>query len=538
MMDRPEETLREYLRMTKKTVLDKDLDKFPRVHIVVGNEACDLDSCVSALIYAYYIQTSEERQAKSRVDRFTIPLLNIPQEDFTLKSEVRFALKKQGIDESCLIFLDEVQLLPLASKVDFTLVDHHVPTGKLAQMKAVTEIVDHHPFQQQHPDALYLKNVKKRTIEAVGSCATLIAEKVLGWLTDKGALTLLYETIILDTVNFSPSAKKATAKDVDMADKLEAKLGKSGLKASRADILAQLNDAKSDVGSLSTAQLLRKDVKMLSSAAGTVMVSSLPILVKDYFNDEKRQQELRQLTQLAVVLGVSIKSKNISRDLLVYAADANLLSKVSGGLLRSTNPPLSLATSEAAFRPSNENFRYYSQTNVAASRKQILPLLADILGEAASASPPKSPFTSEGTSAFTGANSGTVTPPNSYIGQSFLQHDTHAIFAGVNRKMQQELETTGRGQKEEAEMGSSRTPNEPFTPSNTFVDESARILMRGKFQDNNELQSKVERLKLQREGASASGSAQSSRHPSAINDDREGAVFHMDDETDSNQRKE
>ena len=210
-----------------------------------------------------------------------------------------------------------------------------------------------------------------------------------------------------------------------------------------------------------------------------------------------------------------------------------MFSQITSGLLRSTNPSLSLATSDAAFHPSNDHFRYYTQTNVAASRKQILPLLADILGEAtssSSSSPPKSPFSSPSKASV----SATVTPPNSYIDHSFLQHDTHAIFTGVNRKMQQELETTAKDKKEQ-DLASSRTPNEPFTPSNTFVDEAGRVLMRGV--QNNELQSKVELLKLQREAASAATSTQSSRHPSGSNDDHEGAVFDMDDDNGLNQRK-
>ena len=28
---------------------------FPLVHVVLGNEACDLDSAVSAIVYAYYL---------------------------------------------------------------------------------------------------------------------------------------------------------------------------------------------------------------------------------------------------------------------------------------------------------------------------------------------------------------------------------------------------------------------------------------------------------------------------------------------------
>ena len=34
------------------------MESFDAVHAVLGNEACDLDSAVSAVVYAYYLHTS------------------------------------------------------------------------------------------------------------------------------------------------------------------------------------------------------------------------------------------------------------------------------------------------------------------------------------------------------------------------------------------------------------------------------------------------------------------------------------------------
>ena len=42
-------------------ILQNDLSNFTTIHVVIGNEACDLDSTVSALVYAFYLnQVSED----------------------------------------------------------------------------------------------------------------------------------------------------------------------------------------------------------------------------------------------------------------------------------------------------------------------------------------------------------------------------------------------------------------------------------------------------------------------------------------------
>ena len=66
-------------------------------------------------------------------------------------------------------------------------------------------------------------------MEPVGSCATLVAEKLMADDVHSAALSpvtslLLYETIIADTVNFSPEARTATPKDHHIADELQREL--------------------------------------------------------------------------------------------------------------------------------------------------------------------------------------------------------------------------------------------------------------------------------------------------------------------------
>ena len=68
--------------------------------MVLGNEACDLDSAISALVLAQFLTFTD----KYGVDTPHIPVLNINRNDFPLKTEVVYFLEKLGISSDHLIF--------------------------------------------------------------------------------------------------------------------------------------------------------------------------------------------------------------------------------------------------------------------------------------------------------------------------------------------------------------------------------------------------------------------------------------------------
>lgn len=68
---------------------------YDKVKVVLGNESCDLDSAVSALVYAYIIH--HENKQKGVRNYEVLPFLNVSREDFPLKTEVTFYLKLNGI---------------------------------------------------------------------------------------------------------------------------------------------------------------------------------------------------------------------------------------------------------------------------------------------------------------------------------------------------------------------------------------------------------------------------------------------------------
>jgi len=87
-------------------------------------------------------------------------------------------------------------------------------------------------------------------------------------------------TIILDTVNLSPEARRGTPKDIKLVMELEEYLLKMmGNKApNRNDTFNALVKARSDISQLTPEQILRKDCKLLKTPEITIAIPAVPLL--------------------------------------------------------------------------------------------------------------------------------------------------------------------------------------------------------------------------------------------------------------------
>ncbi|MCF6334552.1 MAG: hypothetical protein L3J12_02285, partial [Spirochaetales bacterium] len=74
--------------------------------VVMGNEAADLDSMVSAVSYAWYLYLLD-----NQLNPF--PYINIPRADFKLRTEAVYLFEKAGIDIESLLFTDDLDLVKL-----------------------------------------------------------------------------------------------------------------------------------------------------------------------------------------------------------------------------------------------------------------------------------------------------------------------------------------------------------------------------------------------------------------------------------------
>ncbi|XP_071582959.1 exopolyphosphatase PRUNE1 isoform X3 [Heliangelus exortis] len=238
-----------------RAALQDHIQRHQEVHVVMGNEACDLDSTVSALALAYFLAKTSSAPATTFV-----PVLNIPRAELPLRTETVFLLGEQGIPPTSLICRDEIDLGGLhgAGLLSLTLVDHHVLTGTDAALEeAVVEVLDHRPLDRDRAPRCPM------TVAPVGSCATLVTERIAQGppgVLDRVTAALLHGTILLDCINLSPAAGKATPRDVACVSLLEERF--PDLPA-RDKVFEALQAAKFDVSGLTTEQMLRKDLKVL-----------------------------------------------------------------------------------------------------------------------------------------------------------------------------------------------------------------------------------------------------------------------------------
>ena len=260
--------LRDFLISTSTKLRSEGVsNENTQLNIVLGNESADLDSILSAILYAYY------KQLKSNENEgIYVPIVNVPQEDLSLRKELLFLLKPSHIEETSIVCIDQfnkffpsnqfnsnINSLQLKSVV---LVDHNrLIDSEKEFTPIVTEVIDHHADETH-----FLPNLSKKVIETVGSCTTLLSEIFLNDKSiniDNQIAKLLLATILVDTVNFDESAKKTTAKDVDMATLLTKIANVDSLSNDlfQKNLFDEVNKEKSNIDSFTTNELLRKDYK-------------------------------------------------------------------------------------------------------------------------------------------------------------------------------------------------------------------------------------------------------------------------------------
>ena len=111
---------------------------------MLGNNSCDLDSTVCALVYGYFQHVTHGSSAEQYV-----PVLNIHRADYSLRTDVTHVLGRCGLsDSSLLTFRDDINLHLLCSngQLKLTLVDcHMLPQDDAELDDAVVEVIDHRP---------------------------------------------------------------------------------------------------------------------------------------------------------------------------------------------------------------------------------------------------------------------------------------------------------------------------------------------------------------------------------------------------------
>lgn len=359
--------------------------------LVIGNESCDLDSAVCAIGLAYHLTNHKPLTDVHATDYF-IPVLNVPREKLSLKSEVVHYLRKNDIQTESVICRDEVNLSSFGS---YVLVDHHASPFDVQKVKMV---FDHRPRNRniQFPPGCEV------TIADVGSCATLISNYILQESAnstddEKGVLKLLLGgcqtestlqrqlkflhfniplssagPIILDTINFSPEADKARPLDCEVLQKMEAILEIHDL-FYRNQLFDELVAARSDVSELDSYQVLFKDMKAIGQTH-IVAIPGYPIRVQEYVRMPAAENSVLRFAQelncdVVVLMGMKLTGGKIQRDLaIVNVRNAPLFAECK----RHLEGSLDFQFEQVGTFMGGP---VYEQHNIKLSRKQILPIL-------------------------------------------------------------------------------------------------------------------------------------------------------------------
>lgn len=406
-----------------------------RTNVIIGNEAGDADSIISALTLGYVMSSNNN----SPPDTFQVPIVSIPRAEMELRRDAALLLDMVGINVQKLLYIDDDivtnHLLPPSSSLSgssdvlnstITLVDHNRLRPMFSHLNSlVTEIVDHHKDENHHEQVV--SDSGKRIIAfenghaTVASTCTLVAERLFHQSTMfddsssgrkiDGALGLsLLGVILLDSINMLPEAKKGTPRD----DEAIQQLLKHTDWSSCADTIPSLMDedtldkifpngrcnmpdrkalfdaligAKSDPKfwlEMSAVNCLRIDYKKFivndrsSIGLSSVIITMDDLLAKDGLVPSMKAFIASEDVNLFGVLGVTFDNDKPKRELLLAGSDDNVVDSFAQFLLEHPDAAdLDMAERETCrdYTQDGMTIRVFRQGNPKGSRKQIAPLL-------------------------------------------------------------------------------------------------------------------------------------------------------------------
>lgn len=335
------------------------------VTIVMGNEAADLDSIVSAVTYAWYLYLTDPSQNP-------FPLINIQRADFKLRTEAVYLFEEAGVDIDHLLFAEDVDLdkLKTSGKLKLILVDHNkLASGQTGLETVITGILDHHADEESYPPAAVTD------IRPVGSASTLVTELFLDNQRDaivKSLGTLLLGTILLDTVNLDPEAGRVTDDDSKAAKQI---IDITGLDSGQ--LFEKLQFEKFNVSSLGSYDLLRKDYKEWQLGSVKLGIGSVLLPIEDWVSKdpdiaEECDRYLKE-RKLDVLLAMNaFTSPGFTRQLVVYVPDDSLRADTVAFLEGSD-----LGLEKLDVNSSANSCIFYNQKNLGISRKKLQPVLKE-----------------------------------------------------------------------------------------------------------------------------------------------------------------
>lgn len=386
-------SIRSFLQVVKKQIEEG----LKPLRFVTGNQSADLDSVISALGYSYL---------NFRYDSTVlIPMINIPRQDFKLRRDIKFVLESNSITEDMLYFIEDFKKITGEKEVEVILVDHCNLQGEtlIEQLKkdklTVSGIIDH------HADENVFLSANPRIIKVNGSCSSLVFNYWYNKINDMAVfredngqiVKLLIAPLLIDTTNLSAKVEEDDTKAFETYESvLEPEFRTLSFADHFTDFYSQVKQAKKDLSGFKFNEVLRKDYKQFQFKDMNIGFSSMSKSAFWTFKTYSNKEILEGIDNVMETFGLDLllatpshtdKSGQYRREMFViYNKDSKYeqVFNTFDSLLSSLNlngDVFNLEVFQERLDELNQTkvIRIHNQANLAASRKQIVPAVKEVL---------------------------------------------------------------------------------------------------------------------------------------------------------------
>ncbi|XP_052633706.1 protein prune homolog 2 isoform X3 [Harpia harpyja] len=337
--------------------------RLEKVHVVLGNKSCDLDSLISTLAYAYFLDKV------SPPDVLCLPVLNIPRRDFSYFTETRFILEELNIPESFHIFRDEINLhqLNAEGKLSLTLVNSNMLTSEDESLQsAVVKVIN--PDEQCDG-----------SLELEASSSSLVVKEILQEAPELITQQLAY--LLRGSILFkclSLEADRITEQQEKVLSILEQKFPDL---PPREEIISVLQETQFNPQGVSIEEVMLKDLKEISDGEIKVAISTVYMTLEDcvlhrsLIGDLKAFIDKYGFDVLVVLANCLMDEKQTKRQIAVYSENLELGNQICCELEECQNPCLELDPVECGC----DQILIYHQENSLVTYDQIFLLVKEVI---------------------------------------------------------------------------------------------------------------------------------------------------------------
>ncbi|NXR50608.1 PRUN2 protein, partial [Hippolais icterina] len=337
--------------------------RLEKVHVVLGNKPCDLDSLISTLTYAYFLDKV------SPPDTLCLPVLNIPRRDFSYFTETRFILEELKIPESFHIFRDEINLhqLNAEGKLSLTLVNSNMLTSEDESLEsAVVKVIN--PDEQCD-----------RSLELQACSSSLVVKEILQKAPELITQQLAY--LLRGSILFkcmSLEAERMTEQQEKVLSVLEKKFPDL---PPREEIISVLQETQFNAQGVNIEEVMLKDLKEISDGEIKVAISTVYMTLEDcilrrsLIGDLKAFMDKYGFDALVILAKCLSDEKQTKQQIAVYSENVELGNQICCELEECQNPCLELDPVECEC----DQILIYHQENSLVTCDQIFLLIKEVI---------------------------------------------------------------------------------------------------------------------------------------------------------------